>query len=277
MKSKTRLIAVLLAVMTVLAFATFAYAESGATVTVEKGQTQRFELYARKRDNWGAPDMSKRYTDFASITTGDEHIARIVDQYGLLQVVGMAVGTTTYEATTKDGITFTGTLTVIDSAPVLLGGGPAGREGGPRKARGWSGMGGWGADSWIAATGGGYKYSIEYFVAEPVPVTTYIYDRQTVNGTENESVEVNTVVSEVESKVYNSESYGRLSIRYRGGAPHDVTLSATGNIRIDEDGYFYKVGEAASSRPGYATKVWGGTITMDSPTLGITTVDVYLE
>ncbi len=269
MKSKTRLIAVLLAFIIVLACAPFALAANGATVTVQHGETKKFELYRMTKDNWGAPDMSKRYSDFTAVITGDENIAKIVEQHGMLQIVGKTIGSTTYEATAADGETFTGVVSVIDSAPPGGSSAIAGMYNGKNMGAGWSGQGGWGSDSWIAATGGGYKYRVDYFVAEPQAVLGHIITPESEDEPAKRTETVTTAKF--------SESYGRLSLRYRNGAAHDVTLSAEGNIRIDENGYFYKDGEGASLRPGYATIVWGGTITMESPTLGTSTIDVYFE
>ncbi len=253
MKSKMRIFAIILAAAIILALAApLAMAEDGAAFSVGKGQTKRFEIYRRSKVYRGGADTSVLYRDFTSVTTGDENIAQIVDQHGIFQVVGKSIGITTYEATTTEGETFTGTIAVIFG---ILGFGDDVWLGGSR--------GGW------VSAGQGYDYRVEYFIADPIEMNSYLYTPKSTHHPES--------YTEVVTEKKISDTYGRFTLRYKNWSDHDVTISVSGNIRMDDNGYFFKEGEPEATRPGYANKLWGGTITMTSPTKGTSTVNVYLE
>ncbi len=266
MKPKIRMIALLLAAIIALTFAPFSLAaENGAMVSVQKGETKPFQLYPRTSNRSSAAGAPALYSDFASVSSGDEHIAKIVEQHGTLQIVGLSLGVTTYEATTKDGETFTGIISVIDRAP-------AERADDAGELDGSNG-------NWLYGGGGGYQYCLEYFIYGDADK----YSGEPLYHMDNPDYYINNAdyYTDGHGDVYyiggdNIDDCGRIRIRYSIGRAHDVTLSASGGIRLDDDGYFYKDGEA-SSLPGSVSKVWAGTITMASPTMGTTTVDVYLE
>ena len=264
MKPKTRIIITLLAVLTALACAPFASAaDGGAAVTVQKGATKRFELYRMSKRDPAVKDMSFLYSDFSSVNSGDENIAKIVDQYGVFYVVGKAQGVTTYEATTKSGEVFTGVITVFDAAPVVIG--DAGSVSG---------------DNWIAAGGGRYKYRVDYYIYD----YPNKYAGDPIYHEDNPDYYINNAdyYTTGDGDVYyiggsELDNYGRIRIQYGIGANQDISFDVSGDIRLDDDGYFYKLGDAASTKPGSAAKVWGGTITLTSPTMGTVTVNVYLS
>ena len=316
MKSKMRIIAVLLAVITVLALAPFAMAADGATIAVPHGGTKRFELYRKYNDQWNTIDKSYMYSDFSAVSSGDEKIARIVVQNGAFQVVGYSRGTTTYTATTTGGETFTGYITVISPAPAQdgnMGGGgyafatPGDYTGisegalflpvGNKTFRVPTPQGAEAGGTWSSSDPEILDINPTTGVVDakkPGQVTlTYTYGAD--NKTKTLTVYVSSNGYDYKVEYYSSQqsghnpylpgytgvgsyNYGRVLIRYASGAAHDVAFSATGDIDVDsQSGYFYKKGGATGWGPGYGYSEWRGTIIMTSPTMGVKYVNVRLR
>ncbi len=121
MRSKTRCIAVLLAIFTLLAHASFALAADafqGSTFTVTAGASKQLELYRLfTNDSWGTVDTSTIYKDFTIVSSGNDRIAAVAEHDGVFHIIGVNIGVAAYTATTANGDTFEGYINVISRAP----------------------------------------------------------------------------------------------------------------------------------------------------------------
>ncbi len=289
MKSPKRMLAVLLAIaLMLLAAAPFALAADGAAVTVQHGSAKRFEIFRKMNDQWNTVDTSFAYKDFSSVTTGDESIAKIVDQNGTLMIVGNSIGNTTYTATTKDGATFTGYVTVINPAPASGGGG-----GGSGTSVGVGVVNLQSGTLFLAVGQNTFTVPVPQGAAEGGTWVSGDTNILTINassgqvnalragqtmltytaeGAEN-TVPVYISSDEYQYKVeyYNglpggnypypnyagtqgySENYGRVIIGLKAGVKtNDITFSAQGDISVDpQTGYFYRQGPGTNPYNGY--------------------------
>ncbi len=316
MKSKTRIVAVLLAVLTVLALAPLALAATGATITIPHGATRRFEFYRKNNDQWNTIDTSYMYNDFTAVTSGDEKIAKIVDQNGVFQIVGYSRGMTTYSATTAGGETYSGIISVIDPAPPEKGGGGGVNIGGsgitnPLEGSLFLPLGETAYKVPVpvgALTGGEWSSNNESVIkidktsaqvnALGIGQATLSY---TYGDNKVKTIPVYVSSNDFEFRVeyltgytgsgYNlsnpymqgyygggTDNYGRILLLFHNGKTNDITFSATGDIEVGaQSGVFTKRGSPSAWGQGYGYNEWRGTIIMTSPTMGTKYVNVRLR